>query len=309
MVRFLRFPPPGSSRGNGRSCFPAKTGITPLVRHGPSFRVIGPSIASRCLWLLFFFLGVTGCERTNTAGYSREEGGLSEQLSSIRTVRVGGADARGPKALASITDIELLTDPPRLAVADWGAQEIRLFEISGGYLESFGREGEGPGEYRSLQALGVLPSGELVGWDGSLRRITVHGKTEDLVVRLDLSEFKGRDPVFVGVLSDSSFVFQLPRNPMSYLGENWRLVRDTVPLVRFGMDGEFVATLGAVISGPLLFFDRGSLFGVEKQVFGPDILSAAVGGGILAGRTDSSTLRYRTASGESLPVRIDVTGR
>lgn len=58
------------------------------------------------------------------------------------------------------------------AVADDGLRNVRAFDASGRLLWTFGREGDGPGEFRSVGGLWLAPDGTLGVWDGASRRIT-----------------------------------------------------------------------------------------------------------------------------------------
>ena len=52
-------------------------------------------------------------------------------------------------------------------VADRQAHEVRIFDREGRYLRSMGRSGEGPGEFRDLWKLWVMPGDTL--WVGDYR--------------------------------------------------------------------------------------------------------------------------------------------
>ena len=60
-----------------------------------------------------------------------------------------------------------------IVVADYGASELRRYDAQGVFLWSTGREGEGPGEFESLDFLGTMPGDSLVTYDWVLMRIQV----------------------------------------------------------------------------------------------------------------------------------------
>lgn len=62
-----------------------------------------------------------------------------------------------------------------LLVADVQAHEIRIFDTEGRHLQSLGREGEGPGEFESLQGAWPVADGGIVAADPILDRITQFG--------------------------------------------------------------------------------------------------------------------------------------
>ncbi|MFW6198738.1 MAG: 6-bladed beta-propeller [Acidobacteriota bacterium] len=66
---------------------------------------------------------------------------------------VGGSDAASPAEFGRVASVALAPDG-RILVADQQADEIRVFEADGSFLEAWGRSGEGPGEFGSLYSLG-----------------------------------------------------------------------------------------------------------------------------------------------------------
>jgi hypothetical protein len=61
----------------------------------------------------------------------------------------------------------------RIAIANGGTEEIRIFDSKGSILRVFGGEGEGPGEFRGLAFAGVLPGDTLVAIGRRDRRISL----------------------------------------------------------------------------------------------------------------------------------------
>lgn len=65
----------------------------------------------------------------------------------------------------------LLSDG-RVVVAEASTQELRVFDKSGRSLGSWGRMGEGPGEFRGLDGVYLLPRDTVVAYDINLGRFT-----------------------------------------------------------------------------------------------------------------------------------------
>lgn len=61
----------------------------------------------------------------------------------------------------------------RIAVADRGAHEVRLYDSSGTFLRALGRNGEGPGEFRDVDLLARYRGDSLLAHDSRLRRISI----------------------------------------------------------------------------------------------------------------------------------------
>lgn len=62
-------------------------------------------------------------------------------------------------------------------VAEAQLAEIRHLDGEGTCIGSFGRKGEGPGEFASIDGLAVLSDGRIVAWDADLRRLSVFNRT------------------------------------------------------------------------------------------------------------------------------------
>ena len=60
-----------------------------------------------------------------------------------------------------------------IVVADYGASELRRYDAQGVFLWSAGREGEGPGEFESLDFVATMPGDSLVTYDWVLMRIQI----------------------------------------------------------------------------------------------------------------------------------------
>lgn len=84
-----------------------------------------------------------------------------------------GTNAGAPQdQLWDVAGAACLSDG-RIVVANRGTLEIRLYDLHGQFLESFGGEGEGPGEFSYMEMAGVLPGDTMVISDLDLRRITL----------------------------------------------------------------------------------------------------------------------------------------
>lgn len=81
-----------------------------------------------------------------------------------------------------------------VVVADRQAYEIRIFDPQGRHLRSLGREGEGPGEFESLQGAWPVAGGGIVTADILLARITQFGADGTPTATATLS---GREDLFV----------------------------------------------------------------------------------------------------------------
>jgi len=63
-------------------------------------------------------------------------------------------------------------DRDQLVVPDAGSSQVRTYDMAGRLVHSFGREGEGPGEFRNIEWVRPWTGDSLAVWDGRLRRVT-----------------------------------------------------------------------------------------------------------------------------------------
>jgi hypothetical protein len=75
----------------------------------------------------------------------------------------------------------------RVAVADFGAREVRVFSSEGRLVASQGQNGDGPGEFRRLQAIDPFAGDSVSAFDARHRRVTVLGPNLEVarVIPLD----------------------------------------------------------------------------------------------------------------------------
>lgn len=102
-----------------------------------------------------------------------EEGG-GWQIPRRPLVEIGRVEGPAEHLLSDVTGAARLSDG-RIVVADRGSGELRFFDGTGRFLDRAGGQGDGPGEFRSLDFLGRLPGDSLVTWDGRQRRIQLYG--------------------------------------------------------------------------------------------------------------------------------------
>ncbi len=94
----------------------------------------------------------------------------AERLPSVGEIllRLGTAEGEGPASFGRIGALDM--DEDRVYVADAQALEVRVFSREGDFLFTFGREGEGPGEFRAVDGLVVEPGGSIMVRDPRLSR-------------------------------------------------------------------------------------------------------------------------------------------
>ena len=118
-------------------------------------------------------------------------------------LRIGGA-LDGPLAFTSVYGSFRLADG-RIAVADGSSNEVRLFSSRGAFIRSFGRRGQGPGEFNHLWALN-RSADTIIGLDAS-GRAQFFSPDGTLLRSFGRPVLRGgRAPIRAGFLSNGSAV-------------------------------------------------------------------------------------------------------
>lgn len=86
-------------------------------------------------------------------------------------VRLGSVHGAAGADFTEIAGAVRLSDGV-IVVADRGARNVRYFDVDGGLIRTFGREGRGPEEFRDVTWLGLCPDGELLVVDPQASRGT-----------------------------------------------------------------------------------------------------------------------------------------
>lgn len=92
----------------------------------------------------------------------------------VPEVSIGELEGREELLFGWIWSIAV-DDDANVYVLDEQAQNVRVFDSTGGYVETLGRRGEGPGEFSRAEAIALLPDGRLVVRDPGNQRIEVFG--------------------------------------------------------------------------------------------------------------------------------------
>lgn len=85
---------------------------------------------------------------------------------------LGGVAGDSAQDFIAITDAVRLPSG-RIAVADGGAGQVRVFDSRGVLLRRFGTRGAAPGEFRALMWIQALAGDTLAAWDRDAARLTV----------------------------------------------------------------------------------------------------------------------------------------
>ena len=97
---------------------------------------------------------------------------LPWRIGSEPAVSIGEVFGAEAYLLHQANDATILTDG-RIVIANTGSYEIRVFDAAGVHLTTWGREGEGPGEFTGLSGVEPWPGDSVVAWNNSTWVISV----------------------------------------------------------------------------------------------------------------------------------------
>jgi len=135
-----------------------------------------------------------------------EQGAGGWILGQTPTLSIGTLDGDSLYQFYQVTGSVRLSDG-RIAVTDNGTRQLRIFSPDGNFLASFGREGEGPGEFRNIRVMGTVGVDTLVVLDGRQRRISRFHPEMGFLGQAMLPEEAGVAMHSNGMFGDGSVVF------------------------------------------------------------------------------------------------------
>ena len=194
-----------------------------------------------------------------------------------------------------------------IAVADRLLARITVLSAGGTVLAAMGREGDGPGEFRSLSGIVVDGEGRLFTFDDMHQRLSEWTFDGTLVGDTRLSrEGTDRRIGAVGQFADGSWhASERDRMVATELGG---VGRDTVGYHRLGEDGAVWEALVRVPGRATTMFTVGGMPpGIRGALFSPRALGATRGNCLLAGASDEPVLRIFDPTGAALgELRLEI---
>ena len=149
----------------------------------------------RHVWPLVFALLGTACEGEPETvvvlgddavivenSHIPQESRVPWTIGTAPELSIGLGEAEDAHHLFRVRDAVVL-EGGRIAIANGGTGEIRMFGPDGAHVVSMGGAGEGPGEFRRLESIAPWVGDSILGWDGRQQRISVfdaagqHGRT------------------------------------------------------------------------------------------------------------------------------------
>jgi hypothetical protein len=216
------------------------------------------------------------------------------QLSEQPILAIGGG-ARAEDQFAYISGVFRLSDG-RVAVANSGSFEVRLYDTAGHFVKSIGRQGSGPGEFNSLYGIYRLPGDSIAAYDSQLQRMTVFASDGAVGRSFTVARSPGASRVSpVGPLGDNGWLMMFAQNAAPLETGHIRL---QLNLARYDEEGKLVDTLETVPGFEVFVHEAGNERIVPSVPFGRGAVVALTGHGFVVAATDSFQIRRYDSDGQ-----------
>ena len=293
-----------------------------IVRHRPSGGVAGSLGFEETIVKLEFASLVMGLSALLAAcgtAASRNAGPRVRDSAGIQIVENDAPSGPAPFTIDSLPDVDIgrdtadqhqlfvsnlvsahvLTDG-RVVAAGWATKEIRVFDSTGTFLRTIGREGAGPGEFEVLGWMYVGAGDTLYTFEPSARRVQAFA-SDGTFLRFGIvtSPRIGGFPYSQGVFANGSLL--MAAQPPSSVPRSPGVFRKVANLYRYRWSGGDLDSLGtAQMEERILEPGKNGL--TEYLPFGRTTLLAVAGSRMYVAPTDNFEVSVRNAEG--LPIRL-----
>lgn len=219
--------------------------------------------------------------------------------------RVGGGDGAG-EALDRVYGGFLRPDGS-VVVGNAGTAELRTYAADGRFVAAAGRRGAGPGEFGSINWIGVLPGDSLIAFDMRHQRFSVWSPA-GAFVRVVTSQVPPGPIRPIGVFGDGSvlLVREAGYDPRAGAG----VVRDSLRTLRMLPTGAVTPIPGAFPGAEWLIYEHPASFRATQLPFGRTGHLAVVDDHFVYGSSETGTLAVHDASGRQIrTIRLDAPAR
>jgi 6-bladed beta-propeller len=181
----------------------------------------------------------------------------------------------------------------RIAVANSGTSEVRIFGADGRFLSATGRQGEGPGEFRQLSGLWPLRGDSVLAWDAGLRRVTL----------LDSEGRVARQVTLEGTPSNPSLLRPLDDGGLFLVDERWQLSGPAqqdqfMEVTRLASDGTLQDSIGRFRFGTSFVSGSGPTTFVGMPGFSPRTDIVGTDDGFVLGYASEPEILSYSSDGE-----------
>ena len=119
---------------------------------------------------LLLIVSASGCAGAQDAGRVRLPDAAERRSAAIPVTLVG--ESRDDTLFTSITGIDM-DSRGRIHIGDWTAARVAVLDSTGALVRTVGRRGLGPGEFRGMGSVQVLPGDSILAYDPAAVRLSV----------------------------------------------------------------------------------------------------------------------------------------
>lgn len=223
------------------------------------------------------------------------------------TLVIGSTESLDDSGLYRVRGALRLPDG-RIAVANDGSGEIKLFGVNGAQLESLGGVGEGPGEFSSVLLMGLLGD-SLVILDRRLRRVSIVHPDDGFVRSFTIAEPVAVYPMGGWLFASGSVLIDdLPLNDDGGFEDGF--ARERARLKSCDLTGALLAEFGELPGAETYTFTRqgehGTATGIMSVPFGKSPQVAVAEDRLYFGSQDRYEIRVFDSGGSLRTlVRLD----
>jgi hypothetical protein len=171
---------------------------------------------------------------------------------------------------SSITSLDV-DSRGRIYVGDWNNAQVTVLSDSATVLRTIGAKGEGPGEFRTVDGVQVLPGDSLQVYDMQLARLTTFAPDGEVAdVSTALIPGSAAPPSYVNRLHRSGRLLAGYRRPFSPADDPEQDAGRKEVLRLLGPDGRLAQDSVLVLPAPQMIVSRaGGMVSVRQNPFGP----------------------------------------
>jgi hypothetical protein len=207
---------------------------------------------------------------------------LAWRVDEAPLVDIGG---EGGPALHQVTDACRLADG-RIVVASSGTQQLHVFTADGQPLRALGRDGDGPGEFRSIFFVGCMPGDSVAAWDPLSYRLSVFDPGGGFARSVTPAASSGAPlPRVLGLLPGGRFVVTVS-NGAPRIPQPGRSARDTVEFRVVDASGAAAGSLGRFPGTEQIALVDATGMLMRPLPFGQTTVAAVHGGALYVGHGD-----------------------
>jgi hypothetical protein len=215
---------------------------------------------------------------------------------SPRRVSIGVVEGAPEYMLFRVLSGMVLRDGS-IVIANSGTSQVRVYDQAGRFLRSFGKEGQGPGEFGAVAIVGVLADDSLLISDLREKRFSIFTTAGEFVRTIPVPRAMSFSYEIHGLLANRRLLVSPTAVPTS-LPSSGTVTRNPVTVVWMGLDGGTVSPFAEFPGAESFRFNYSSM----PLVFGRGLHIVASGDRIAVANDDAYSIRVYDMTGKLLQV-------